>query len=130
MEIGDYVRTKYGIAKFIDYEIKSLEMIVIDKYIAYDHDTGYRNIITSDEIINSDPDIKKLILTGDYVEYKQGKYISDQYYIVNACYNRDGNFKYITVDNKPLDTIDIVSVITFNQMLNSAYKLKVRYKNE
>ena len=124
MEIGDYVRTKYGIAKFIDYEIKSLGMIVIDRYIAYDHDTGYRNIITSDEIINSDPDIKKLILTGDYVRYKQGKYISDQYYIVNASYDRDGNFKYITVDNKPLDTIDIVSVVTFNQMLNEAYKLE------
>ena len=84
MKIGDYVRTKYGIAKFIDYEIKSLGIIVIDRYIAYDHDTGYRNIITSDEIINSDPDIKKLILTGDYVRYKQGKYFSDQYYVVNG----------------------------------------------
>lgn len=124
MEIGDYVRTKYGIAKFIGYEIKSLGIIVIDRYIAYNHDTGYRNIITPDEIINSDPDIKKLILTGDYVEYKQGKYISDQYYIVNACYDRDGNFKYLIVDNKPLDAIDIVSVVTCNQMLNSAYKLK------
>lgn len=124
MEIGDYVRTKYGIAKFIDYEIKSLGMIVIDRYIAYDHDTGYRNIITPDEIINSDPDIKKLILSGDYVRYKQGRYLSDQYYIVDSIYNRDGDFKYLTVDNEPLDAIDIVSVITFNQMSNSAYKLE------
>ena len=124
MEIGDYVRTKYGIAKFIDYEIKSIGIIVIDRYIAYDHDTGYRNIITPDEIINSDPDIKKLILTGDYVRYKQGKYFSDQYYVVNACFDREGNFKYLTADNKPLDTIDIVSVVTFNQMLNEAYKLE------
>ena len=124
MEIGDYVRTKYGIAKFIGYEIKSLGIIVIDRYIAYDHDTGYKNVITSDEIINSDPDIKKLILTGDYVEYKQGKYISDQYYIVNACYDRDGNFKYLIVDNKSLDAINIVSVVTCNQMLNGAYKLE------
>ena len=124
MEIGDYVRTKYGIAKFIDYEIKSLGMIVIDRYIAYNHDTGYRNIITPDEIINSDPDIKKLILTGDYVRYKQGKYFSDQYYIVNGVYNREGNFKYLMIDNKPLNTIDIVSVVTFNQMLNDEYKLE------
>ena len=124
MEIGDYVRTKYGIAKFIDYEIKSLGMIVIDRYIAYDHDTGYRNVITPDEIINSDPDIKKLILTGDYVRYKQGKYFSDQYYIVNGVYNSNGNFKYLTVDNEPLDTIDIVSVVTFNQMMNDEYKLE------
>ena len=124
MEIGDYVRTKYGIAKFIGYEIKSLGMIVIDKYIAYDHDTGYRNIITPDEIINSDPDIKKLILTGDYVRYRQGRYLSDQYYVVNGIYNRDGNFKYLTVDNEPLDTIDIVSVVTFNQMSNDEYKLE------
>ena len=124
MEIGDYVRTKYGIAKFIDYEIKSLGIIVIDRYIAYNHDTGYRNIITPDEIINSDPDIKKLILTGDYVRYKQGKYFSDQYYIVNGVYNREGNFKYLMIDNKPLNTIDIVSVVTFNQMLNDEYKLE------
>ena len=124
MEIGDYVRTKYGIAKFINYEIKSLGMIVIDRYIAYDHDTGYRNIITSDEIINSDPDIKKLILTGDYVRYKQGKYLSDQYYVVNCVYNSNGNFKYLMVDNEPLDTIDIVSVVTFNQMMNDEYKLE------
>ena len=124
MEIGDYVRTKYGIAKFIDYEIKSLGMIVIDRYIAYNHDTGYRNIITPDEIINSDPDIKKLILTGDYVRYKQGKYFSDQYYVVNSVYNIDGNFKYLMVDNIPLDEIDIVSVVTFNQMSNDEYKLE------
>lgn len=124
MQIGDYVRTKYGIAKFIDYEVKSLGMIVIDRYIAYDHDTGYRNIITKDEIINSDPDIKKLILPGDYVRYKQGKYFSDQYYVVNSIYNRDGDFKYLMVDSEPLDAIDIVSVITFNQMLNDEYKLE------
>lgn len=124
MEIGDYVRTKYGIAKFIDYEIKSLGMIVIDRYIAYEHDTGYRNIITPDEIINSDPDIKKLILQGDYVRYKQGRYFSDQYYVVNSVYNREGNFKYLMVDNEPLDTIDIVSVVTFDQMLNDEYKLE------
>lgn len=128
MEIGDYVRTKYGIAKFIDYEVKSLGMIVIDRYIAYDHDTGYRNIITSDEIINSDPDIKKLILTGDYVRYKQGEYFSDQYYVVNGIYNIDGDFKYLTVNNEPLDTIDIVSVVTFNQMSNDEYKLKSEVK--
>lgn len=124
MQIGDYVRTKYGIAKFIDYEIKCLGMIVIDRYIAYDHDTGYRNVITSDEIINSDPDIKKLILQGDYVRYKQGKYFSDQYYVVNCVYNREGNFKYLMVDNEPLDTIDIVSIVTFNQMSNDEYKLE------
>lgn len=124
MQIGDYVRTKYGIAKFIDYEIKSLGMIVIDRYIAYDHDTGYRNIITSDEILNSDPDIKNIILTGDYVRYKQGRYFSDQYYLVNACFDREGNFKYLMVDNKHLDTINIVSVVTFNQMSNDEYKLE------
>ena len=124
MEIGDYVRTKYGIAKFIDYEIKSLGMIVIDRYIAYNHDTGYRNIITPDEIINSDPDIKKLILSGDYVRYRQGRYFSDQYYVVNSVYNIDGKFKYLMVDNIPLDEIDIVSVVTFNQMMNDEYKLE------
>lgn len=124
MQIGDYVRTKYGIAKFIDYEVKSLGMIVIDRYIAYEHDTGYRNIITPDEIINSDPDIKNIILTGDYIRYKQGRYFSDQYYVVNASYDREGNFKYLMVDSKPLDTIDIAEVITFNQMSNDTYKLE------
>lgn len=67
MKVGDYVRTKYGIGKYIDDEVKSLRIIVIDSYIANDHNEGYKNVITRDEIIKSSPNIIDLIEVGDYV---------------------------------------------------------------
>ena len=61
IKIGDYVRTKYGIAKYIDNEVKSLKLIVIDRYIAYDHLEGYENVISQSEIIKSSSNIIDLI---------------------------------------------------------------------
>lgn len=76
MKIGDYVRTKYGIGKYIDDEVKSLRIIVIDSYIANDHNEDYRNVITRDEIIKSSPNIIELLEEHDFItiEYYSLRY--------------------------------------------------------
>lgn len=67
IQVGEYVRTKYGIAKYIDVEIKSLGIIVIDRYIAHDHTDDYKNVITPEEILKHSFNIIDLIEKGDYV---------------------------------------------------------------
>lgn len=76
MKIGDYVRTKYGIGKYIDDEVKSLRIIVIDSYIANDHNEDYRYVITRDEIIKSSPNIIELLEEHDFItiEYYSLRY--------------------------------------------------------
>ena len=50
----------------IDYEIKSLGVIVVDKKIAYDHIDDYKCVITPEEILNHSFNIIDLIEEGDY----------------------------------------------------------------
>jgi len=68
MKVGDYVRTKYGIAKYIkDLVTKQTIYFVIDKPIVYDNVEGSENLLCSNEIIKSSPNIIDLIEVGDYV---------------------------------------------------------------
>ena len=60
MKIGDYVRTKYGIAKYIDD-------YVVDKRIVWDAGVEWGNCLSINEIIKSSPNIIDLIEVGDYV---------------------------------------------------------------
>lgn len=73
IQVGEYVRTKYGIAKYIDVEIKSLGIIVIDKDIAHDHTDDYKNVITPEEILKHSFNIIDLIEEGDFVNDKKVK---------------------------------------------------------
>ena len=73
IKIGEYIRTKYGIAKFIDYEIERLGIIVVDKKIAYDHIDEYKNIITPKEILKHSFNIIDLIEEGDVITLKNGR---------------------------------------------------------
>lgn len=83
LEVGMYVRTKYGIAKYIDDEVKSLNMIVIDRYIANEHIDGYENIIQPDEILKASHNIIDLIEVGDYVNGYKISAIYDDDSLVN-----------------------------------------------
>lgn len=77
MKIGDYVRTKYGIAKYIsDKATKQTIYFVIDKFIVCDNIEGWENCLCSNEIIKSSPNIIDLIEENDLVkiEYYAPRY--------------------------------------------------------
>ena len=69
MKIGDYVRTEYGIAKYIsDIVTKYVMYYVVDKDIMVCNVEGWENCLSgSNEIIKSSPSIIDLIEVGDYV---------------------------------------------------------------
>jgi hypothetical protein len=68
INVGDYVRTKYGIAKYIkDLVTKITIYFVIDEPIVYDNVEGSENLLCSNEITKSSPNIIDLIEEGDYV---------------------------------------------------------------
>ena len=68
IKVGDYVRTKYGIAKYISDKATRVTIYkVIDKDIVYDNVDGWEDVLLDNEIIKSSPNIIDLIEIGDYV---------------------------------------------------------------
>lgn len=62
INVGDYVRTKYGIAKYIkDFNTKLNIYKMLDKKIVWDNVEDLENIISDSEIINHSKDIIDLI---------------------------------------------------------------------
>ena len=123
IKIGDYVRTKYGIAKYIDNEVKSLKLIVIDRYIAYDHLEGYENVISQSEIIKSSSNIIDLIEDGDYVN---GYLIEKVYDVFEISHHKlkEAHIRYADENfiSQLYDT-QIKSIVTKEQFDNMEYKI-------
>ena len=67
LNIGDYVRTKYGIAKIESFELKNKEMINLDKDIILCNMDIYRNRCSINQVIKSSSNVIDLIEVGDYV---------------------------------------------------------------
>ncbi len=71
MKVGDYVRTKYGIAKVISTKVKDEDdnnVLQVDKMLEpYFCDGCDRFLCDPKDIIKSNSNIKKLIEKGDYV---------------------------------------------------------------
>lgn len=66
-KVGDYVRTECGIAKIKSFQLKSKEIIILDKDIMFCNMDIYRNCCNINQVIKSSPRIKDLIQDGDYV---------------------------------------------------------------
>ena len=68
LEEGMYVRTKYGIARFIHNLVTKVTIYrVIDKKIVYDNVEGSKDCLLDNEIIKASHNIIDLIEVGDYV---------------------------------------------------------------
>ena len=111
IKVGEYVRTKYGIAKYIDVEIKSLGIIVIDKDIAHDHTDDYKNVITPEEILKHSFNIIDLIEEGDFIN----SVLVTQSYLDNIKYLA----KEIVKNN-----YGIKSIVTKEQFKAMEYEVK------
>jgi hypothetical protein len=118
MKAGDYVRTKYGIAKYIkDLVTKQAIFFVIDKPIVYDNVEGSKDLLCNNEIIKSSPNIIDLIEVGDYVN---GQLVTSAEEVVknDDRYIGFGNYDYYLSKNE-----EIKSIVTKEQFKQIEYKI-------
>ena len=129
LNIGDYVRNQYGIAKIVDIKNKNgIDILVFDRNICFlvNKETGeiiqdrlFNELPLLKEIdlskIKSSPNIIDLIEVGDYVN---GVYISDKYIdafqewvVKREC---DDDYYSIAFKNRDIETV--VTKEKFEQM--------------
>ena len=125
MKVGDYVRTKYGIAKYISDKVTKYAMYyVVDKDIIICNVEGWENCVSgSNEIIKSSPNIIDLIEIGDYVNGMKIIDTSSQYYklVTNLIDNnaKEG-LKNVFINNEK----DIKSIVTKEMFANAEYRVE------
>ena len=138
MNVGDYVRTKYGIAKIIDlkenpYGEKTIYVLNKSIINIYDCDGGELACCNpfiedmqdkfdtkfGDEkcIIKSSPNIIDLIEVGDYVNGE--KVIR----LFNPMFLSMGELPYVITDKNNYEPQEIKSIVTHEQFSQMEYKV-------
>ena len=125
MNVGDYCYIKgknrdYGIGKIVQlnsgYSSNGGELIdILFKHSK--HAVPKKDVISSPQIID-------LIEVGDFITYKQGNFYWNVFEQVSARYNRENQMTDLIVDNKPLNTVEILTVITHEQMEAMQYRVE------
>lgn len=122
MNVGDYVRTKKGIAKIIDKldneRFSYPGAWVTDTYLEIYEDTEY---IYDEDIIKSSPQIIDLIEAGDYVN---GKKVIDTYNDYIFDYSEE--FKVIRFSETDIlnNSNHIKTIVTHEQMEAMQYRVE------
>lgn len=122
MRIGDYVRTKKGIAKLIDKVNDPTNYFdkfwVCDRYLELNDDTEY---IHEQDIIKSSSNIIDLIEEGDYVngifiEGNKGNYLE--------TFDIDGEYSYLGhIEYRRIYEKDIETIVTKEQFESMEYRI-------
>lgn len=118
LEIGMYVRTKYGIAKYIkDLVTRETIYRLIDKKIVCDNVEDWEDCLLDNEISKASHNIIDLIEVGDYVN---GKLVVDKWE------EPDWYGYFIKLEGeKTIPTIrKIESVVTKEQFESMSYKIE------
>ena len=114
MKVGDYVRTKYGITQYKEYDTQYGEKILAMPI----HDMTQGFFANVEDIIKSSPNIIDLIEVGDYVNSHKVIYtIGDIYKEVYVEY---GNMSEL-LEIKPEQ---IKSIVTKEQFESMKYKIE------
>lgn len=114
MSEGDYVRTKYGITQFKEYETTNGE-----KLLCMPVKDGSQGIFANiEDVVKSRPNIIDLIEVGDYVN---GKYV-DKYQgkLGVFCELPNGKWEFIELTN---EHYLISSIVTKEQFSCMEYKI-------
>ena len=120
LEVGMFVRTKYGIAKYIkDLVTRETIYRLIDKKIVYDNVEDWEDCLLDNEISNASYNIIDLIEVGDYVNG----------YKVYYCYCADEDMTGLFIDTETkrvwLDKpSQIKSIVTKEQFESMSYKVE------
>ncbi len=114
LEVGDYVRTKKGIAKILgrvnEPDNYYFKMLITDKYLEIHDDTEYIHDL---DIIKSSKNIIDLIEEGDYVNGLP---------VVHNAKNNGSNI-VIVVNGNAYNEEDIKSVVTKEQFNSMKYEV-------
>ena len=114
LEVGDYVRTKKGIAKILgrvnEPDNYYFKMLITDKYLEIHDDTEYIHDL---DIIKSSKNIIDLIQVGDYVNGRP-VFINEYGFLEQTCINADDDVYYETL--RVEDIKDIVTKEQFDSM--------------
>ena len=125
MKVGDYVRTEYGIAKYISDKVTKYGVYyVVDKDIMTCNVEGWENCLSgSNEIVKSSPNIIDLIEVGDIVNDEK---IIDIGCLTNGPEEGTKVIDYYIAPNTVyyLKNEDIKSIVTKEQFKNMEYEVK------
>ena len=136
LEVGDYVRTKKGIAKILgrvnEPDNYYFKMLITDKYLEIHDDTEYIHDL---DIIKSSKNIIDLIGVGDYVNGYKIDYINlnceTPFLRSNQPYRVDSTLYSTLIEkgknyNQPLHFYneDIKSILTKEQFESMAYEVE------
>ena len=116
IEVGEYVRTEYGIAKIKDISIKN-EVYDLDKDIMFIYEENWQNTCTSSKIIKHSKNIIDLIKEGDYVNGEKIGQIENGFLWYGWSTEIDD---YSTFFKEK----DIETVVTKEQFASMEYKVK------
>ena len=120
LEVGDYVRTKKGIAKILgrvnEPDNYYFKMLITDKYLEIHDDTEYIHDL---DIIKSSKNIIDLIEEGDYVNGVE--VIGKEFDNFNKEYLQCGVGDYVICT---FEVKDIKTILTKEQYENNCYKVE------
>lgn len=113
MKVGDYVRTKYGITQYKEYDTQYGEKILAMPI----HDMTQGFFANVEDIIKSSPNIIDLIEVGDYVD---GIYVD----IIEKEQKRVWHTSSYGDEDVVFYNEDIKSIVTHEQFSQMEYKVK------
>lgn len=127
LEVGMYVRTKWGIAKYIANHItKATIYRVIDRKIVYDNVENWEDCLLDDEIIRASHNIIDLIEPGDYVNGEKVIRIDKDPFIkgqINLWTNTTTSNYWGDISLSPIIEKDIESIVTKENFESMSYKV-------
>lgn len=119
MKVGDYVRTKYGIAKVISTKVKDEDdnnVLQVDKMLEpYFCDGCDRFLCDPKDVIKSSPRIIDLVQVGDYVNGAR---------VTNFMFDGDKKIGvFVEATAWGYDADEIKSIVTKEQFSSMEYKV-------
>lgn len=123
LEVGDYVRTKKGIAKILgrvnEPDNYYFKMLITDKYLEIHDDTEYIHDL---DIIKSSKNIIDLIEEGDYVNGQLVYYDEELECLGQNFIDADGNYYFESITKG--GDYKIKTILTKEQYENNVYKVE------
>ena len=111
LEVGMYVRTKWGIAKYVHKAVtKETIYRIVDKNIVSENEENWQDALLDSEIIKASYNIIDLIEVGDYVNGKE---------VVEIHTN------WLDLGNDVCEVSDIKTIVTKEQFESMKYSLEV-----
>lgn len=125
IQVGEYVRTKDGyIGKLISINKESWNYLEIDTQIEVRKDNlPITHLYLKDEnIAKHSFNMKELLKVADFVKYRDGNLYIEYFVNVYGEYDEEKGIR-LKVNDKYLEDIEILSVVTNEQMKMREYKI-------